>query len=146
MPTSKMCPHTVTVFNCCGENDSGQAIYQAAVLQNVQVIHQEGEGKSTTLDDEIKVYIFDENYTAVTPSGDYIAYIDFRSWVKMDAEDREGYWTLNPSGQDYIAIGTYTTNDGLIPDPGDVALFEIKKIARTEIGSFRMWHWEVIAL
>lgn len=137
MATDRMCPHKITLFNFTGENSDGEAQFNSVLLDNVHVFHTEGVNSSNSADDAPHVHIFDEN---VSPSGGK-TFVPYSQW--KSAQTRDSYWTLNPEGGDYFAIGDHRQTGHSLPT--SLTLFRITHVARREIGASRMWHWRIEA-
>lgn len=164
MATTRICPHSVTLFNYLGENQNGQAQYACTLLAGVHIFADVGMGNTDLSNDAVRVHIFDDIVAAQptqgvtidknlfnlspfnlaraldTPEGEK-PFVPYDEW--KNTTDKHQYWTLNPEGRDYIAIGDYRTMQSDLPTYCD--LFRIVSVGRREMGSRRMWHWRVTA-
>lgn len=131
MPRRSMKPHTVHLFNYVGEvNDV--ATYQEVVIKNCYCNLDDGvssinSGKTTN--DSARLYIFKRDAKIVSPAGVAMKYLPFEAWMKL--ADKAGSWTINPNGKDYFVL------------EGRSNRLIIQRFADNEVGSRRMWHFEV---
>ncbi len=141
MPTDRMLPDTVTIFNRYGEDGNGNALYHTCVIQRVYARMKQGiaigrgeTGVTLNPADELIVYVFDQKSSSAKP------YMPFKEWDASNA--KAGYWTVHDDGSDLAVIGTATpTAQGAPPD--NAQTFKAAKIIRRQAGKPRMWHWEV---
>lgn len=164
MGTKRVCPHTITLFNFTGEDENGNARYNPVLLQWVHVFKKEGINAANSADDAPHVHIFDDTVIASppdnvtldrslfdlspdtlslaleTPHGE-VPYVPYSEW--KDTAHQEQYWTLNPEGRDYFAVGDYRSAGNTLPTA--VPLFRITDIERHDMGTPRMWHWRIEA-
>lgn len=141
MANPRVCPHTITVFNHVGKDESRRDIFQATVIAGVHVFHQEGQISNDAANDALRVHIFDD---CASPSSQR-SFIDYKAFSNLEKLERYFYWTLSPDGHDYIAEGEQDTDEnGYLPE--GITLYRIKKIGRREMGTERMHHWKVEAI
>lgn len=133
MPRQSMLPHTVHLFNFVGEvNDT--ATYQEAVIRNCCCQGKDGVGTSGSgkkTNDNVTLYIFKRDSLVKSPEGKDLTYIHFDKWVKL--ADKTGFWTINPNDKDYFIL------------EGHAEHLKVKSFQDLEMGSKRMWHFEVEA-
>ena len=126
-----MKPHTVRLFNFVGEvNDV--ATYQEAVIKNCYCNLDDGVASASsgrTTNDTARLYIFKRDAKVVSPDGASMSYLPFEEWAAL--EDKTGYWTINPNDRDYFVLAGRTNR------------LKVKRFADNEVGSRRMWHFEV---
>lgn len=131
VPRKSMKPHTVRLFNFLGEiNDV--ASYQEAVIKHCYCNVDDGVTSSTagvTTDDTARLYIFKRDAQITASDGTPMRYLPFDEWNNL--ANKTGYWTLNPNGKDYFVVKGRTNR------------LRIKRFSDKEIGSRRMWHFEV---
>lgn len=162
MASNRVCPHCVTLFNFMGEDDGGRAMYTSTLLAGVHIHHIEGMGSVDLSKDFTRFHIFDDTTAAQPPDGVTIdrslfnlspynlrraldtpegekPYVPYEEW--SHTTNKELYWTLNPEGKDYYAIGDHRTTGTELPT--HLTLFRITNFGRREMGSCRMWHWRV---
>lgn len=131
MPRKSMIPHTIRLFNFVGEiNDV--ATYQEAVIRNCYCTLSDGvtssdTGKTTS--DTARLYIFKRDSTVTSPDGAVLEYRPFEEWSRLP--NKVGFWTIDPNGRDYFVV------------EGRTSRLKIRRFSDKEIGSKRMWHWEV---
>lgn len=164
MGTKRVCPHTITLFNFNGEDADGNACYNCALLEWVHVFKKEGINATNSADDAPHVHIFDDTVIVTPPDNvtldrslynlspynllraldtlpGEMPYVPYEEW--KDTTNQEQYWTLNPEGRDYFAIGDQRRTDHRLPT--QVPIFRITDIERHDVGSRRMWHWRIEA-
>lgn len=131
MPRRGLKPHTVHLFNFVGEvNDV--ATYQEAVIKHCYCnlddgVTQSNAGKTTN--DTARLYIFKRDAKIVSASGAAMSYLPFEAWMAL--EDKSGFWTINPNGKDYFVL------------EGRTSRLKVQRFADNEVGSRRVWHFEV---
>lgn len=147
MPTDRMLSHTVTLFNHAGENTDGEAQYLPTVIRSVYarmsrgITVGRGDASATlTPQDELIVYVFDQNAKAASVGGDTKTYLPSPVWD--ESQDKSSHWTAHDNGSDLLVIGTPTPTGTGAP-PNEAQAYAMTKIIRREGGSPRMWHWEV---
>lgn len=133
--SERVCPHCITLYNFLGEDDDGNAMYASTLLAGVHVYVNEGMGSTDLSNDPTRVHIFDDTAADEKP------FVQFDEW--SNASNKEQYWTLNPEGKDYFAIGDHRTTGNALPT--EHTLFRITSIGRRQMGSRRMWHWRIEA-
>lgn len=136
MATKRMCPHRITLFNFLGEDQEGNAQFSSVLLMNVHVNRKDGVNATNSAADAPHVHIFDD----LAESSPEKTFLPFDEWKALSGE-RDQYWTLNPEGGDYFAVGDHRTADGRLPD--GVAVYKIINVARRDVGKSRMWHWRI---
>ena len=131
MPRKNMIPHTVHLFNYVGEvNDVAK--YQEVVIKRCYCNISEGVGTSSSgkkTNDAVKLYIFKRDSIVLSSAGSPVRYIPIDKWEELKA--KTGYWTINPNDKDYFVLD------------GRKERFKVKSVADNEVGSHRMWHYEV---
>lgn len=162
MPTRRMVPHTVTLFNRSGNNPDGSPSFVVTVLGNVHFRENTGVGGMYNPADHAVVHIFDDTVVATpgdgtvldrsvyeslsedlyeracdTPSGEK-PYLPEKEWDA--AENKEQYWTLHSKGNDYIVYG----DASFTPFDSSVAR-RIVNVKRNNAGTRRMHSWKVTA-
>lgn len=164
MATRKMCPHCITLYNYLGEDANGRALYNCTLLNNVHVYEGEGVNATNSADDNPHVHIFEDMVEAY-PLPDVIInkslynlspynltramatpeeqkpFVPYDEW--KDTAEKEQYWTLNPEGGDYFAVGDHRQSGRSLPT--NLTLFRVTNIAHRHIGSRRMHHWRIEA-
>lgn len=131
MPRKSMTPHTVHLFNFVGEVKD-VATYQEAVIQNCYCNLDDGVtsiNSGRTTNDTARLYIFKRDMKVKSPDGAAMKYLPFEKW--MELADKTGYWTINPNDRDYFVMD------------GRTSRLKVKRFADNEVGSRRMWHFEV---
>ncbi|MBR3741035.1 MAG: hypothetical protein IKO94_01180 [Selenomonadaceae bacterium] len=164
MATNRMCPHSITLYNYLGEDQDGHAQYNSTYLDCVHVNLKEGITSTNAAEDATHVHIFDDLVIALPPSGIVLdrslfnlspynlqralktpqgekPFVPYDEW--KGTTNKEQYWTLNPQGGDYFALGDHRQNGtGL---PSNITTYKVTKIARFDMGSQRMHHWRIEA-
>ena len=137
MASKRMCPQTVVLHNYVGEVN-GRATYAVTYLHNVKCIAYrgvsspaQGRGEANTS----KLYIFDDILYAANENNREVQYMLYEDWKQL--EDKSGYWTLNPEGDDFY----YETKEDHVTPYG--RKFKVKGFKRLDQGSPRMVHFEV---
>ena len=135
MPSPRMLPDIVTLFNYVGEVDD-VATYQKAIISRCYCPMNDGSmptGNGTAPSNRVALYIFDRDSRVTDESGNKLTYIPFEEW---DAKaDKSGFWTLRdgPSRDYFIKTGR-------VADPRKVP---VTRVAHLTGGTPRMWHFEV---
>lgn len=140
MANKRMLPHTITLFNFVDEIDY-KPVYEITILKNVMCNITQGITPSTrerNPNDFADLYIFTKNVEATDINGNLKTYIPLEQW--NECEDKSFYWTINTEGKDFFAKGIYLDVD----DPTEILdATEINSALYLDVGSPRMWHWEI---
>lgn len=124
---------TVTLYNYAGEKDD-LPLYFRTVIGRCCLFAANGASAERTPSNSAKLFLFHEK----TDFGGK-QYIDSVSWQRLPDEQKEKYWTIGKTGDDYIIHGI--ANQSIPPDAGFkhriVSFKELKK------GRKAMWHFEV---
>lgn len=162
--TKRMVPHSITLYNFLGEDEDGHARYNNTFLDCVHVNLNEGVNATNSADDNVHVHIFDDLVVALplpeitldrslfnlspfnlqrameTPAGEK-PFVPYDEWKTVS--EKEQYWTLNPDGGDYFAVGDHRQSGRSLPE--NLTLYKIIKVAHFAMGSRRMHHWRIEA-
>lgn len=132
MPSRRMLPDTVTLFNYVGEvNDV--ATYQKAIIKNCYCPINEGAvatGNGTAPSDRATLYIFDRGSVVTDENGNKLAYKPREEWDAL--QNKAGFWTLHQG----------PTKDYFIKS-GDPEKMSVTGFNHLTGGTPRMWHFEV---
>lgn len=120
-----------------GEDQNGHALYSVTFLSPVHVNCLEGVTVSNSPDDMVHAHIFDDLVSAA-PQKSFLPYSEWKN-----SQNKETYWTINPEGGDYFALGDHRQQGNLLP--AGLTLFKVTRAAHFAVGSKRMWHWRVDA-
>lgn len=141
MATKKVCPHTITLFNYMGEDESGRASYSQTLIKHVHYRDGLAVASLHTPADSVRLHVFDDTAYTSKP------YMDYDDWKTLSMQEKQVRWTLPPpaqdGGSDYFGLGDLRTGDTSLPTQHP--LFRITKSARCQIGRRRMWHWRIDA-
>ena len=116
-----------------------RATYVRVILYSVKCSVYRGasiSGQGRGENDSAKLYIFDDVLYAEDESRTEVTYIPYEEWLALSSKD--GYWTLNPCGDDFFVEGECTDKY-----PKNCKKFRVAGFKRLEAGSRRMWHFEV---
>lgn len=135
MPTPRMLPDTVRLYNFAGEvND--EAVYKVAVIKRCYCTVRDAStptGNGTAPGNRVALYIFDRGSIVADEDGNKLTFIPHEEWDALP--DKSGYWTLRdgPSRDYFVKVGKYA-------DPRKIPV-----IAQAHLtgGAPRMWHFEV---
>ena len=135
MPSPRMLPDTVFLFNYIGEVDD-VATYQKAIISRCYCPMDRGStptGRGTAPSNRVALYIFDRGSRVTDENGNTLVYVPFEDWDKK--ANKAGFWTLrNGPSRDYFIKA------GRIQDPKPAS---ITGFAHLTGGTPRMWHFEV---
>lgn len=133
MPSLRMLPDTVTIFNYIGEVDD-VAVYQDTIIDRCYYPQSLGVTADTTgkrADDSSKLYIFDHGSRARSADGVARTYLPYPIWKSLDESDKKFHWTIGNSGKDYVL------------KEGHEEKLYFQSFSHLTNGSKRMWHFEV---
>lgn len=135
MPSPRMLPDTVHLFNYIGEVDD-VATYQKAIISKCYCPIHDGStptGNGTAPSNRSTLYIFDRDSRVTDEDGKVLTYIPSEEWDAL--EDKAGYWTLRdgPSRDYFVKTGKF-------PDPRKMPVIGSAHLTG---GTPRMWHFEV---
>lgn len=160
MPSKRMIPHVVTLYNRDGDNEDGSARYVVTVLKNVYRRGDFGVSSISNPADHAVVHVFDmqvsaspgegvtldrslypEEVAKATPVGRK-PFLPENEWAAC--EHRELYWTLKGDGKDYVTAGDTSSIPASIIFANGLAR-RITTVKRNCAGSRLMWRWRVTA-
>lgn len=131
MASRRFLTDTVLLFNYVGEvND--EATYQETIIKRCYCLTDKGVSlgsQGSKANDNCKLYIFDCHSIALSPDGSVRTYLPYEDWESNDCKSR--YWTLSDKGNDYFKKVESDNN------------FKITSFSKKNVGSHRMWHFEV---
>lgn len=133
MPSPRMLPDTVKLYNYVGENGDA-AVYLTATIKNCRCIVQRKTSVSTkgsSPSDGVNLYIFQHGSTVTDTDGNSLTYVPYQDWDRL--ADKSKCWTLHSGNacKDYFTVN------------GEPAKIAITGFVRRFVGSPRMWHFEV---
>lgn len=135
MPTPRMLPDTVDLFNYIGEvNDV--ATYQKAIIHKCYCIIRDSSiptGNGTAPSNRCTLYIFDRDSKVTDENGNELTYIPFQDWDSLST--KAGYWTLRdgPSRDYFVKTGKF-------PNPRENPVIGFSHLTA---GTPHMRHFEV---
>lgn len=133
MASRRILKHTVRLYNYTGEVDD-KATYQETVLRYCYCPTNDGISNGLHAQrpsESARLYVFDYKTVAESTEGQRRSYLPYAQWVQL--EDKSAYWTLNDSGDDFFI------------KQGSTDKHEITTFSHKDIGTRRMWHFEVNA-
>lgn len=136
MPSHRMMPHTITLFNYVGEVN-GEATFNKTIIRGVMIDENFGARQSMqglSADDTAALYIFDVNASAESEEGFEREYLSHAEWQENEAKSM--YWTL--CEKDYFVMGETD-----VSVPYDIKSFKINHYQRYDMGTRKMRHFEV---
>ena len=142
-----MTPDSIALYNYAGEVDR-RATYLVSYLSNVKCLVHSGATPSSQgrgERDTATLYIFDRSAIATDASGNELKYIPYEQWACT--EDKSGYWTLSPDGDDYFYPADKDADRPCCSGraaPLPSKRFKINGFSRLKQGSPRMWHFKVV--
>lgn len=138
MPSRRMTPHVVTLYNRDGDNEDGSARYVVTVLKNVYRRGDFGVSSISNPADHVVVHIFDEQVSAVGGK----SFVKEEEWDTCENKDQ--HWTFQSDGKDYVTAGDTSDTPTAIIFANGLAR-RITTVKRNCAGSRRMWRWRVTA-
>lgn len=142
MPSRRMLPDTVTLFNYIGEADM-VAEYSVTIFNNVFCDTSYGDKASIqggVPNNAARLYIFDMQSCAYSVDGKRKTFVPFSEWEKLT--DKSLYWTIREDNKDYFAVGKHCVSL-LKQGFAGTQPFSIMKARHYNIGTPRMRHWEI---
>lgn len=135
MPSPRMLPDTVNLFNYVGEVDD-VATYQKAIITKCYCSIHDGAtptGNGTAPGNGVTLYIFDRDSRVTNEDGNVLSFIPSEEWDEL--EDKSGYWTLRDG-----PTRDYFIKSGKFHDPRQIPIIGYAHLTG---GTPRMWHYEV---
>ena len=142
MPSRRMLPDTVTLFNYIGEVNM-VAEYLVTIFTNVFCDTSYGDKASIqggVSNNAARLYIFDMQSCAYSMDGKKKKFVPFSEWEEL--ADKSLYWTIREDNKDYFAVGKHCVSS-LKQSLEGAQPFPITKARRYNIGTPRMRHWEI---
>ena len=131
---------TVTLYTYAGEDSNlGTPVYKKTVISKCCLFASNGASADRKPSDGAKLYLFHAKSVFKSPSGSAKPYIDYEAWKQLSDEQKEQFWTIGTTGDDFVVAGSSPSS----APPQDGRSHRITSFKELKKGSSSMWHFEV---